>query len=198
MSLELVNTFATLGTFVVIAATAIAAIVQLRHARGSNQIAALNELREIDASIEVEDARHFVRSELNVKLRDPDFRYQLLNRSVRSDENRPLLAKILLLGNYYEAMGVLMKARLVDSELAMEQWGAAVTLDWKHLAPIVAMFRREHGAGQWENFEYATVLAQNWISAHPSGAYPSGIRRIPLKDEWLEVDAQYAASLATA
>lgn len=36
MSLELVNTFATLGTFLVIAATATAAIVQLRHARGSN------------------------------------------------------------------------------------------------------------------------------------------------------------------
>ena len=46
MSRELVNTFATLGTFVVIAATAIAAIVQLRHMRGSNQIVALNELRE--------------------------------------------------------------------------------------------------------------------------------------------------------
>jgi hypothetical protein len=46
MSLELVNTFATLGTFLVIAATAIAAIVPVRHMRGSNQIVALNELRE--------------------------------------------------------------------------------------------------------------------------------------------------------
>jgi hypothetical protein len=46
MSLQLVNTLATFGTFVVIAATAIAAIVQLRHARSSNHIAALNELRE--------------------------------------------------------------------------------------------------------------------------------------------------------
>jgi hypothetical protein len=46
MSFELVNTLATFGTFVVIAATAIAAVVQLRHARSSNQIAALNELRE--------------------------------------------------------------------------------------------------------------------------------------------------------
>ena len=50
MSTELVNTFATLGTFVVIAATAIAAIVQLRHMRGSNQIVALNELREAESA----------------------------------------------------------------------------------------------------------------------------------------------------
>jgi hypothetical protein len=46
MSLELLNTFATFGTFVVITATAVAALVQLRHARSSNQIAALNELRK--------------------------------------------------------------------------------------------------------------------------------------------------------
>ena len=36
MSLEVINTFATLGTFLVIAATAIAAIVQLSHARSSS------------------------------------------------------------------------------------------------------------------------------------------------------------------
>ncbi|HYL26729.1 MAG TPA: hypothetical protein VEW74_02780, partial [Candidatus Nitrosotalea sp.] len=45
MSLELWNTIATTGTFLVIAATAIAALKQLRHANSSNQIAALNELR---------------------------------------------------------------------------------------------------------------------------------------------------------
>ena len=50
MRLELVNTLATFGTFLVIAATAIAAVVQLRHARGSNHIAALNELRETTES----------------------------------------------------------------------------------------------------------------------------------------------------
>ncbi len=46
MSLELVNTLATCATFVVIAATAIAAIVQLRQLRASNQIIAFNELRQ--------------------------------------------------------------------------------------------------------------------------------------------------------
>jgi len=46
MTLQLVNTIAMLGTFLVIGATAVAAIVQLRHARCSNHIAALNELRE--------------------------------------------------------------------------------------------------------------------------------------------------------
>jgi len=43
MSLELVNTLASIGTLLVIAATAIAALAQLRHSRGSNQIIALTE-----------------------------------------------------------------------------------------------------------------------------------------------------------
>jgi 23S rRNA G2069 N7-methylase RlmK/C1962 C5-methylase RlmI len=47
MTLEFLNTFASFGTFAVIAATAIAALVQLRHARSSNQIAAMNELQEV-------------------------------------------------------------------------------------------------------------------------------------------------------
>jgi hypothetical protein len=62
MSLELVNTFATLGTFSVIAATAIAAIVQLRHMRGSNQIVALNELRETTETAEFRAAQLFVQT----------------------------------------------------------------------------------------------------------------------------------------
>jgi hypothetical protein len=30
------------------------------------------------------------------------------------------------------------------------------------------------------------------------GTYPAGVRRIEVKDEWLDADKQYAASLALA
>ncbi|MBV8282486.1 MAG: hypothetical protein JO347_10555, partial [Candidatus Eremiobacteraeota bacterium] len=45
MSLELWSTIAAVGTFVVITATAIAAVIQLRHMRSSNQITILNDFR---------------------------------------------------------------------------------------------------------------------------------------------------------
>jgi len=67
MSLELINTFVTFGTFVVIAATAIAAIVQLRHARSSNHIAALNELRETTEVPDFQAALYFVQGELSAR-----------------------------------------------------------------------------------------------------------------------------------
>ena len=50
MSLELLNTLASIGTFVVIGATAIAAVVQLRHMRANNQLEGL-----LDVLARVED-----------------------------------------------------------------------------------------------------------------------------------------------
>jgi Domain of unknown function (DUF4760) len=198
MSMELVNTIATLGTFVVIAATAIAAIVQLRHMRGSNQITALNELRETMETPNFQAASHFVGTEMPAKLRDPGFRYEVMHRFARTDENRPLITKINTLGNFYESMGLLLKTGLVEQKLVMEMWSSNVTIDWENLAPIAAMSRRSAGDALWENFEYLAVLSQDWLAAHPKGSYASGVRRLLLKDEFLEADNQYAASLAPA
>jgi hypothetical protein len=198
MSLELVNTLATFGTFVVIAATAIAAIVQLRHARGSNQIAAMNELRETFEKADFIDAERFVNAELSARVQDPAFRYQFANVSARTDETRPLIAKLNTVGNFYEAMGILVKTGLVDGILVLEMWADVICGSWTRLAPIVAIGRRSFGDALWENFEYLSVLSQDWRAAHPHGTYPAGVRRVGLKDEWLEADKQYAASLAPA
>jgi len=195
MSFELVNTLSTLGTFLVIAATAIVAIVQLRHARSSNQIEVFNELRETEASEEIRGARHFVARDLAQKLRDSAFRYQVNANAARTDENRPLIGKIMALGNFYEGMGLLVKAGFIDSILALEMYAEEVAHDWEELEPITAISRRQSGKALWENFEYVTVLAQDWIAAHPKGAYPAGVRRIDLKDDFLEPDKRYAASL---
>ena len=200
MSLELVNTFATLGTFLVIAATAITAIVQLRHARTSNQIVALNEIRETMESADFQEARHLIAAEVAVKLRDPAFRRQFADPSARTDETRPFIGKIIMMANFYENIGTFVKAGLIDSDLALDLWSGVVIGAWERLAPLVAILRRPSASGPnlWENFEYLTVLSQDWVATHPKGMYPAGLRRIELKDEWLEADRQYAASLAPA
>ena len=127
MSLELVNTIATLGTFLVIAATAVAAIVQLRHARCSNQI----------------------------KLQDPAFRYQFtLRPAARSDEFRSFITEINVLGNFFESMGVFAKTGLVDSALVLQMWTQQLLGYWDMFAPMTAIYRRRQGDSVWENFEY--------------------------------------------
>jgi hypothetical protein len=198
MSLELVNTLATFGTFVVIAATAIAAIVQLRHARSSNHIAALNELRETEESPDFQTAQHFVITELPVKLQDPEFRRQYADPSARTIEMRPIISRVNTIGNFYEGMGLLVKTGLVDAQLVIEMYSGNAAASWERLAPMAAIARRRMGKALWENFEYLTVLAEDWNAAHPDGNYPAAMRRIDVKDDWLEADKQYAASLAPA
>jgi hypothetical protein len=198
MSLEIWNTFATFGTFLVISATAIAAIVQLRHARGSNQIAVLNELRETSERPEFLAARHFVITQLAEKMADPEFRYQVANRSSRTTENGPLIEYTTSLGNFFESMAMLIRQGFVDRELALEIWNRPVVYIWEALAPITVINRRAIGNILWENFEYLTVLSQDWLATHSEGTYPPDARRIDLQDLWLEADSQYAASRASS
>lgn len=192
MSLDLLNTFATCGTLLVISATAIAAIVQLRHARSSNQIAAFNELRGTTESPKLQRAQDFVAKGLAEKVKDPSFRYQILHRFPRTAEDS--ITQIYTVGNFYESMGALVKARLIDLDLVLLIWSYNVVLYWERLAVITAILRRRDGPGVWENFEYLTVLSQDWIAAHPHGAYPPRVRRINLKDDLLEADTKFAAS----
>jgi hypothetical protein len=198
MSLEIWNTFATFGTFVVISATAIAAIVQLRHARGSNQIAALNELRETSERPEFRAANRFVTTQLAEKIKDPEFRYQVEHRASRTAENGPLIDYATSLGNFYESMATLVRQGLVDRELALEIWNGPIVRSWRALLPITAIHRRSVGRILWENFEYLTVLSQDWLAKHSRGTYPPGIRRIDVEDVWLDVDSQYAPSRANS
>ena len=143
----------------VIAATAVAAFVQLRHARSSNQIAALNELRQTTETPEFLAAEYFVQGELSAKLEDSAFRYQVAMRSARTDEARALIAKVNAIGNFYESMGVLVRTGLVDRELVLQLWDGVVINAWEHLAPYAAILRRSVGNAVWEKFEYLTVLA---------------------------------------
>ncbi len=194
MSLEIWNTLATFGTFLVISATAIAAIVQLRHAHGSNQIAALNELRETAERPEFRAANHFVSTELAEKMKDPEFRYQVKNRSARTAENATLIDYATYLGNFYESMAMLIRQGFLDQELTLEIWNLPIVRTWNALLAVTAINRRAVGRVLWENFEYLTVRSQDWLAKHSEGTYPSGVRRIDVEDVWLDADSQYAAS----
>jgi hypothetical protein len=197
MSLELVNTLATFGTFLVIAGTAIAAIVQLRHARSSNQIEALAELREGTENPEMRSAERFVLHELSEKLKDPAYRYQLAHPEAMTAETQLQWSDMRRVGNFFENMGALVKAGLADRNFVLDIFSNRVLTNWQKLVPVVLIARQLRGTnGIWEDFEYLAVLSQDWLIAHPNGNYPAGVRRFELTYPWAEADKQYAASLA--
>jgi hypothetical protein len=110
---------------------------------------------------------------------------------------QPLFEKINVIGNFWENVGVFVKAGLLDRDLALDLWSGVAMGAWKRFAPLTAVARRASGA-LWENFEYLVMLSEDFQAAHANGTYPAGARRLELKDEWLEADKQYAASLARA
>ena len=183
MSFEVITAVAAVGTFLVIAATAVAAFVQLRHLSGSNSISALTESREILESAEFAAAQRFVAYTLPELLKDPAVREQL-KESPTPEELRPMIQ----VGNFFESLGGFIRHGIVDREIAVSLWSSVVVRNWECLAPALAIMRRTSGPLLWEQFEYLARISQDWNDAHKQGDYPTGVAHMPVPDVWLDAD----------
>ena len=168
---------ATLGTFVVITASAIAALLQLRHTRGSNQILALTECRERLESDEFQNARRFVSKELPELMKDPEILKKLEGTSF-PDELRPAGN----VANFFESMGAFVRFKIIDRTIACDLWCGVVLASWEGVLPITRA-RRRHDPGVWENFEYLAVLSKQFVEQSPS-SYPRRMARMPLGKDY--------------
>ena len=174
MTLELLNQLAPIATFVVVAATASAAIVQLRHIAHNNQLESIIALRALRDSAALDEAFDFVVNELARRMEDPDFRAGL-------DSGQPpdrTVHKELRLCDYFEMVGGYIKLGLISADVFLE-FGAPERY-WNLCAPALELYRRKRGPSTYENFEYLTVCSQDWDRRHPTGNYPKGMRRLPL------------------
>jgi len=183
MSLELVNTIASIGTLLVIAATAVAALAQLRHSRGGNQIVALTECREVLESESFMRSLRFVVRELRDRLNDPKTRAGLMSAPLDED-----LRAVNVVGNFFESMGSFVKHDIIDEDIAMDLWSGIVLQAWHSLTPALGVMRQVAGAGLWENFEYLAAISKDYAASHASGTYPARTPRLEVADAWIEAD----------
>jgi hypothetical protein len=193
MSLEAWSTVASLGTFVVIAATAIAALVQLRHTRSSNQIAAITEMRETLESERFGQARRFVAEQVPKLLADPAERDKLGDRIFP-----PEIDAVRDVANFFEAMGAFVKLGIVDQALVCDLWDGVVFGWWKQLEPIIVIRREVSDRGLWANFEYLAVICEKSLSETHGDHYPRGMRRMTIDKRSLEAAAAFAKHRADA
>jgi len=189
MSLELVNTFGTLLTVTIIAATAIAAMVQLRHLRAGNQINAMLSISNQFDAKEFRDALTLVQHTLDAALEDPAYREYLTARNRRtplpavSEEYRELADATRLVGNTYEELGILVKNGIVEHDLFLDRYAWVITQVWNRMTRATAFTRATTGNDAiWENFEYLTVLSQDSLGR--GSTYPEGVRRLQLENPW--------------
>jgi hypothetical protein len=183
MSFQLIDSVAAVGTFIVIGATAIAAVIQLRHLRVSNQLQGL-----LTVLARVEDAKfnHWLdqaRRILNDRLPDPAYRRSITDGTFDRSDN-----PWLYLANSYEWVGSLVRQGLIAEAPFMDVYCGRVISAWHLMEDVVAIMRREVPA-VWENFEYLFVRAEQFVARHPHGLYPKTTPRAALVDKWLVADS---------
>ena len=183
MGLEFWSTVASFGTFIVIAATAIAALVQLKHLRDSNQLTGLlNVLSRVEDPI-FNDYSDSAKTFLKENLPFPEFRKAIFDGTFVRRDN-----PWLNMANSYEWVGSLIKHRLIPEEPFMDVYSSRLLTAWHIVEPVIAIRRRHGDPSLWENFEYLVVRARDWERQFPQGAYPKGVERLEIPDPWLNED----------
>lgn len=188
MTLEVLSTASAIGTFVVITATAIAAVVQLRHLRAQNQ---LTGLLTVLARVEdpqfnqwVDGAREMVKA----RLPDAAYRRAILDGTYERTNN-----SWLNLANSYDWVGGLVKFKLIPEEPFLDTYAGRIQQAWSIIEGIVPLVRSRAGPAVWENFEYLVVRARQWSAVHAHGAYPKGAPRLHIDVTWPELSGKTAS-----
>ena len=180
MSQETLSTVATIGTFIVIAATAVAAVVQLRHLRAQNQLTGLltvlSRVEDPQLNAWVDGARETIKSQMP----DPTYRRAILDGTYPRKDN-----PWLNLANSDDWVGSLVKHNLIAEEALLDVYADRVIQAWDIMEGVLPLVRRRGGPAVWENFEYLVVQARKYTAQHPDGSYPRGVPRLKT-DFWAE------------
>lgn len=182
MTPELLSTIASIGTFVVIAVTAVAALIQLRHIRASNQLAGVMQYIKFWESESMQRANVFIHDELPAKLRDPHYRAELFAIDVDRKRHPELVPC-----DWCEQAGSYVKFGLISKEQFLDLAGGYVVRAWRALKEVVAIRRAVGGPQMYENFEYLAALAQDETARRGSGNYPKDAPRLLTPKESTEL-----------
>jgi hypothetical protein len=169
---EAIGAFAALGTFVVIAATAVAALVQLRHLRRSNQLSGLLSALALFQEPHFHELIDFVRTDLPKRMKDPEFVAELELTPVDRRKHPELHV-----AEMYEELGSYIRSGLIDEQLFLQGHWYNVLLYWDLLLPALRIVRKTR-PHTWENFELLAAKAQAWRERHPLGNYPANVPRM--------------------
>ena len=181
MTIEWVSAAAAVGTFVVIAATAVAALVQLRHLRVSNQLEGLLAILMMPYEPVLHESFEFVSHELENRMRDPEFRRQIEGATVDR-----MVHKEMRVLDYYERLGSIVKNGLIPEDLYFDN--STPEQYWRMLSQVIAIRRRTRGPVVYDNFEYLVARSRAWDARHPNGTYPPNLPRLAIEDVWLAED----------
>lgn len=190
MTPEWISAIASIVTMLVIGASAIAALLQLRHLRSSNQIELIANWTEHIEAEHFQNAVAFVTNDLRVLLAD-ESRLHDLSWTPLPAELRPLR----MIANHFESVGSSVRRGVIEADVACDLWAYLVVRVWDGILPVTTYMRYKTGAiGIWENFEYLALLSKRWIEVHDGGTYPPNEPRLPKDDSLIKALAREPAN----
>ena len=184
ISLELVNALAVWFTAVVIAATAITALIQLRHIRASNELNAFSEAWNLWHSDTVQRGFAFVAHELAKKIEQPEFRRELDSAGVVDHAAHPEL----VVCDWIDNIGVIVMLGMLREDVLLLPAAQLISTAWDRLSPTIAIMRRKRGPQLYVPFEYLKDRSRLWQRRYPNGFELTGWQRISVPDPWLDSD----------
>ncbi|HEY4432977.1 MAG TPA: hypothetical protein VGM99_01130 [Candidatus Cybelea sp.] len=134
MTWESVIALATVAQVLLLGAAAAVALVQMRHLRRQNDLAAFLEMMKVYNSPELRRARAFVTDELEERLRDPEFRHEIVEGrgSAEHHPERVVLTSFATAG---------LMSRLVTWDLIVRFYLNMAPSFWTRLLPVIALMR---------------------------------------------------------
>lgn len=180
MNIEALNTIGVFLTAAIIGATAIAAVVQLRHIRSSNELTAFTEAFELWYSPAVQDGFRFIQRELKDRMQDPAFRSELDTTGVVDHRAHPELGPL----DFFDNIGVMVSLGMLREEVILHPASQLIDNLWTTMSPVIAIMRRKRGPQLYISLEWLAVRAKKWLERYPDGYRVPGWVRLRNPDVW--------------
>ena len=190
MSVELTDLIIAFATLCVLSAAAIAALVQLRHIRASNESNTFSTAFALWYSPGVQHGLRFIQHDLSTKMGDPAFRRELDTQGAVDHEHHPELNVL----DFFDNVGIYIVLGNVREALILHPAAQLITTLWHTLSPTIAIMRRKRGKQLYASFEYLAWRSQLWNERYPDGYLPAGFARLANPDVWQQADAATAAT----
>jgi len=151
-------------TAAVIGATAIIAMVQIRHLRKAAQLESFLQLMSEATGPQMAIWASYVETTLPERLKDETYRRELAEGCYDAEHH-----KELALGAFWEKIGTLVHFGLIEPEAFVDFAAAICPHHWHLLRDVVAL-RRTENVHIWERFEeFAALCEANLPPRQPQG-----------------------------
>lgn len=167
MTWEEIAALGSIASAVILAIGSVAAVIQLRHARLSNQLEGYLSLYRQSNSAEMSDARTYVHQ---IPIAD--------DAAAAKHVAAGIDPRISLVGNFLNELASLARARVLDRDLFIPLLWQCTWL-WPKLAPYARALRRRNSMPTWADIQYVAESSSNdYYLRRLRSLYPRAYRKI--------------------